>query len=282
MFECAGLSKIYVNTVISLKTVKNKKIKNINFSKSLDNENTLTSYIKKEFKLLNRNPIFFMQCVLPIIILPFLLGVPAILNLNDTGVDFAVLQKDLEIIVNTNYGIMGFVITIIFMYVFNYASVTSISRDGQNAIFMKYIPIDLNKQIVYKAMPGIILNLIPTIYTFIFALIAIPNISVNTFVSVFVIALLINILNNVLLVIVDLKNPKLNWISEYTVVKQNFNIIFSMLFVAIEIGIILLCGTTIMNQDYLQIALILIFALMNLCVKKYIDSNKEKIFNKII
>ena len=34
------------------------------------------------------------------------------------------------------------------------------------------------KQIFYKAMPGIILNMIPTIYTFVFVLIAIQSISV--------------------------------------------------------------------------------------------------------
>lgn len=276
------ISKVYVNTVLSLKTVKPKNFKKLNVSKTFDSDKTFVAYIKKEFKLLNRNPIFFMQCVLPILIFPIIIAIPAILSVNDSGVDFNILQKDLEVIVNTNLGLMGFLIAIVFMYVFNYISVTSISRDGQNAIFMKYIPIDLNKQIFYKSMPGIILNLIPTIYMSIFALVAIPSISVSTFIYVFVITLLINILNNVLSVIVDLKNPKLKWISEYTVVKQNFNMIFSMLFVIIEIGIILLCGTIITNAKDLAITLIIIFALINICIKKYMQSNKIKIFNKII
>lgn len=276
------ISKVYVNTVLSLKTIKNKDFKKINVSKMLNTDETVISYIKKEFKLLIRNPIFFMQCVLPIVIFPIIIGVPAILGLNDSDVDFNILQKDLEILLNSNYGIMGFLIIIIFSYVFNYVSVTSISRDGQSAMFMKYVPIDLNKQIFYKAMPGIILNLIPTTYIFIFSLVAIPSISLNTYIYVFAITLLINILNNVLSVIVDLKNPKLKWISEYTVVKQNFNMIFSMLFVAIEIVLILLCGINIVNVDYLFIVLIMTFTLINLCIKKYIQANRTKIFNKII
>ena len=276
------ISKVYVNTVLSLKTVKSKKVKKLNISKKIDSDKTFITYIKKEFKLLNRNPIFFMQCVLPIVIFPIIIGVPAIFGLKDSGVDFNSLQKDLEIIVNSNYGIIGFLITIIFMYIFNYASVTAISRDGQNAVFMKYIPIDLEKQIFYKAMPGIILNLIPTIYISVLGLTFIPAISTNTFLVVFAVALFINVLNNLLSVIVDLKNPKLKWISEYTVVKQNFNMIFSMLFVVIEIGIIMLAGINIRNTDKYCTLLISLFLIINLITIKYIHKNKTKIFEKII
>ena len=276
------ISKMYVNTVISLKTMKKKSTKKTDVSKSYDSNKLFITYIKKEFKLLNRNPIFFMQCVLPIVFFPLIVGVPAIFGLRDSGIDFNVLQKDLEIIVNSNYGIMGFLITIIFMYIFNYTSVTAISRDGQNAMFMKYIPIDLDKQIIYKSIPGIILNLIPTIYISIFALFIIPSISMKTFLYVFVIASLINILNNILSIIVDLKNPKLKWISEYTVVKQNFNMIFSMLFVAIEIGIIIISGVNIKNIDNYITLLVTMFLILNIIVKKYIKANKTKIFEKII
>lgn len=276
------ISKVYVNTVLSLETVKNKKKKKINISKNIDSDKTFITYIKKEFKLLNRNPIFFMQCVLPIMIFPIIIGVPAILGLKDSGVDFNILQKDLSIIVNSNYGVMGFLITIIFMYVFNYTSVTAISRDGQNSTFMKYIPIDLEKQIFYKATPGIILNLIPTIYISILGLVVIPAISTNRFFVVFLVALLINILNNILSIIVDLKNPKLKWISEYAVVKQNFNIFFSMLFVVIEIGVIMLVGINIKNTDNYCALLISLFLIMNLITIKYIHKNKIKIFEKII
>ncbi len=276
------ISKMYVNTVISLKTVKTKTTKKLNILKTFNSDNTFITYVKKEFKLLNRNPIFFMQCVLPILIFPIIIGVSAIFGLKDSGVDFSILQKDLSIIVNSNFGIMGFLITIIFMYIFNYTSVTAISRDGQNTTFMKYIPIDLDKQFFYKAMPGIILNLIPTIYISIFILFFVPIISVKTFLCVFVVALLINILNNMLSIIVDLKNPKLKWISEYTVVKQNFNMIFSMLFVVIEIGIIMLTGINIKNVDNYCTLLISLFLIINLITIKYVHKNKTKIFDKII
>lgn len=276
------ISKMYVNTVISLRTIKNKSNEKLDISKKIVSDKIFITYIKKEFKLLIRNPIFFMQCVLPIVIFPIIIGVPAIFGLRDSGVDFSVLQKDLSIIVNSNYGVMGFLITIIFMYIFNYTSVTAISRDGQNAMFMKYIPIDLNKQIIYKAIPGIILNLIPTIYISVFGMIVVPAISIKTFLYVFVIALLINVLNNILSIMVDLKNPKLKWVSEYTVVKQNFNMIFSMLFVAVEIGIIMLTGINIKNVDDYSMLLIGLFLLLNLIIKKYIHKNKTKIFEKII
>lgn len=275
------ISKIYVNTIISINTVESKKTKNIDISKNVNTNREPIAYIKKEFKLLIRNPIFFMQCVLPIIIFPIIIGVPAIFSVKDSGIDLNLLKQDLEIIVNSNFGIMSFLIAIIFMYVFNYASITAISRDGQNAIFMKYIPIDLKKQIIYKAAPGIILNLIPTIYVLIFALIIIPNILMKTYIYIFVISSLINILNNILSILVDLKNPKLKWITEYAVVKQNFNMIFNIIFVAIEIVTIILCGINIKDVDKFVSILFILFITINIFIKKYIKRKQTEIFSKI-
>ena len=41
---------------------------------------------------------------------------------------------------------------------FVYISATAISRDGQNAVFMKYIPVPLMKQIDYKVVPNIVMT----------------------------------------------------------------------------------------------------------------------------
>ena len=275
------ISKIYVKTVISLTTVKSKKTKDIDTIKDINTNNIFVSYIKKEFKLLVRNPIFFMQCVLPSIIFPIIIGVPAIIGVQDSGVDLNLFVQDLGVVINSSFGIMCALIVIIFMYIFNYASVTAISRDGENAVFMKYVPLSLKTQISYKIVPGILLNLIPTIYIMIFELIIIPNISLKTTIYIFLISLIINVLNNLLSILVDLKNPKLKWITEYAVVKQNFNMLFVFIMVAIEIGLILWLGNIIKAADNFALLLIISFSLICLFVKMYINKKQEKIFEKI-
>ncbi len=42
-----------------------------------------------------------------------------------------------------------------------YVSVTAVSRDGLNATFIKYVPVSLYKQFIYKAMPNMILSAVP-------------------------------------------------------------------------------------------------------------------------
>ena len=102
-----------------------------------------------------------------------------------------------------------------FFMMMSYTYVTAISRDGQNAVFMKYIPVSYYKQIQYKAMPAILLNGIMIGLTLLILYAIIPNLGIITYLSVFVIAMLLNILQSQLMVVVDLKRPKLEWTTEY-------------------------------------------------------------------
>lgn len=274
------ISTIYVKTVTSLTTVKGKKVKVSTIRKIKSNSIFLT-YLKKEIKLLIRTPIFFMQCVLPSIIFPIIIGVPAILSVKESVGDFTVLQQDFGNIINSSLGIIGILVSILFMFIFNYASVTAISRDGENAVFMKYIPLDYKKQIFYKAFPGIVLNIIPTIYIMIFVVIVIPQIRVKTIIYVLLISQMLNVINNEVSILIDLKNPKLKWITEYSVVKQNINMIFVLFLTIFEILFVLWIGNKIKETDNLFAFLISIFLLIYFFIRKYINKHKEEIFEKI-
>ena len=274
------ISTIYVKTVTSLTTVKGKKVK-VSTIRKIKSNSVFLTYLKKEIKLLIRTPIFFMQCVLPSIIFPIIIGVPAILSVKESGGDFTVLQQDFGNIINSSLGIIGILVSILFMFIFNYASVTAISRDGENAVFMKYIPLDYKKQIFYKAFPGIVLNIIPTIYIMIFVVIVIPQIRVKTIIYVLLISQMLNVINNEVSILIDLKNPKLKWITEYSVVKQNINMIFVLFLTIFEILFVLWIGNKIKEKDNLFAFLILIFFLIYFFIRKYINKHKEEIFEKI-
>ncbi|MBR3613655.1 MAG: hypothetical protein IKL55_00550 [Clostridia bacterium] len=274
------ISTIYVKTVTSLTTVKGKKVK-VSTIRKIKSNSVFLTYLKKEIKLLIRTPIFFMQCVLPSIIFPIIIGVPAILSVKESGWDFTVLQQDFGNIINSSLGIIGILVSILFMFIFNYASVTAISRDGENAVFMKYIPLDYKKQIFYKAFPGIVLNIIPTIYIMIFVVIVIPQIRVKTIIYVLLISQMLNVINNEVSILIDLKNPKLKWITEYSVVKQNINMIFVLFLTIFEILFVLWIGNKIKETDNLFAFLISIFLLIYFFIRKYINKHKEEIFEKI-
>lgn len=276
------ISKIYVKTVISLTTLKNKKVQKINIDKDIKDNSSLIAYVCKEIKILIRNPIFFIQCMLPSIIFPIIIGVPAIYGVKDTGIDLNLFAQDIGVVINSSFGIMCALVAIIFTYAFNPVSVTAISRDGENAVFMKYIPLDLKTQIMYKAIPGILLNLIPTAYVVLIGVVFIPNITFKTWMFIIIISLLINIINNLLSVIIDLKNPKLKWISEYTVVKQNLNIMFVFLIVAIEIFVIIWMGNSLQIVDEFAGYLITILLVIYVYTRRIINRKQNELFEKII
>lgn len=226
------ISKSYIKSATNIVSGKSSKsIKKVN---KLFMKSPRRSYIEKEFKMLFRTPIFFLNTVLPILIFPVLMGIP-IFNLfsseNPEQIT-ALISSTTDNIQNT----AGFAICLCiinFLYMLNYVSVTAISRDGENAIFMKYIPIELHKQCRYKAMPSIILNMYPLIIILIAMKLILREISFIFVAELFIVGLLCNVFLSYGAILIDVLRPKLHWTSEYTVVKQNLNILWDIVFIII-------------------------------------------------
>ena len=85
------------------------------------------------------------------------------------------------------------------------------------------------------------------------------------------------------MIIVDLKNPKLKWDSEYTVVKQNVNMLWGIALSVAMIILLVIGAITLSEIPYLftAIGLILISILCIYLIKKYISKNQEKLSQKV-
>ena len=103
-------------------------------------------------------------------------------------------------------------------------------------------------------------------------------------VLLFILSTIINIVNSIILIIIDLKRPKLEWNSEYAVVKQNFNLIFPMLTSMAIILIIALSGIFMANINvYVGIIILtLIFIVILYFVNMYLYKNQNNLANKIM
>ena len=237
-------------------------------------------YIAKEMKTLIRNPVYMVQCVLPAIILPILCVAFILISFDEEAVS-EIMQALSGL--NANGLVMLTVIGITqFFSMMVSVSVTAISRDGENAVFMKYIPVPLYKQYIYKAIPNIIMNLFLIVivlavgeYLFKFSLL--------DFVIIFVISMLMNIAQSFMMILVDLKRPKLKWDSEYAVVKQNLNLIFPMLFSFLSIGLLILYArTTQIISVYIVLAMIgVIYLLITIFVNLYLYKKQNELAGKI-
>ena len=260
-----------------------KKIKEVN-QKQYKNSRLYKSYVGKEFKNLIRNPVFLMQCLLPAILIPIIMVVVTYAGIKGEGTGMEQIQQLLAQIEINTFLVASIILGVIqFFAMFIYISITAISRDGENAVFIKYIPVPLYKQYIYKIIPNIIMNIITIIITLAIAQ-YILNLPIFTLILIFIIAIIMAILQSIIMIIIDLKRPKLNWDSEYAVAKQNFNLIFPMLLGMINIAIIIIANVILKNINiYVGLAILgIVYLVSTIITNKYLYTNQEKLAQKII
>lgn len=276
-------NKIYFRGVIGNLSSGTKKGKEVKLKKIKTNS-IGKSYIIKEFKVLLKNPIFFIQCVLPSVLMPIIFLEIFIVTLNTNNSQEALneFKSVLGIYIETPIGLAIIISVTEFLTSMLYIAPTVISRDGQNAIFMKYIPISYYKQLIYKGIPNIFFGTITStiVIAFIYIL-AKP--SLLFLLTVFIINLILLILQTLLMELVDLRKPKLEWTTEYAVVKQNLNLLWPVVLNLLEIGIILIISILLNFTNYLLTAIILIVIhiIITYFVNKYMYKNQNELFNKI-
>ena len=246
------------------------------------NSKLYKTYIGKEFKILARNPVFLMQCLAPAIFIPIIMI--GIVYLQTNSIQKEGFQLLFSVINVNSIQIASIVLGIIeFFTMFIYISITAISRDGSNAVFIKYIPVSLYKQYIYKIVPNMIMSLFSIVITLIIAQI-ILKFNISVLIAIFAVSSLMSLFQSMLMIIIDLKRPKLEWDSEYAVVKQNFNLIFPAIVGLINIGILVLISILFKNLNiYIGLgSLIIIFSFAAYFTNIYLYKNQRELANKIL
>lgn len=272
-------SKMYIKSATSSLSNGIKKKENLKINGYKQNSK-MDTYIKKEFLNLVRNPIFCMQCIIPPILFPFIFAIPIYLEINkDETATMEFMQAINSFLLSP--AMIGIILGILgFIFMFNFISATAVSRDSENAILMKTFPISLKKQTIYKILPAVIMNVFPILFVLV-ALKLLVGVSYIYLGIIALLAMLVNFLVNYIGILIDLKNPKLNWSSEYTVVKQNMNIFYLMIVVLIEVGILVLVAFKF-NNLYLYIAISIAFLLVQIVTLNiYVARNENKLYKDI-
>ena len=269
-------NKIYFKGVIGSRgtALKKRKMKDKNYQE----KDIGLSYVIKEFKLLIRNPIYFIQCILPAFLMPVLLFLPFLGN--DNGMDIRNIAGLFNI--QSPLGISILLSIISFLYSLNFIAITGISRDGENAKFVKQIPVSLYDQYIYKIIPAVFVNFIPSLILIGLVYYLFP-VSIGFIVVIFLFTILFSFIHSIWMLWIDLKRPKLNWNTEYAVVKQNMNMLFEFIFSFICIAIFLLIGYLCMTINEIIFILILTFILTIalLFSNRYIRKKQDILFDKI-
>ena len=278
--------KFYLNQLLKTRIyTKNKKIFKNKINKKIKKNKTGFAYIKKEFKMLFKNPLFFIQCVYPVII--FAITIFAMLFILIPRFRYMLTldeYKDLANNIKFDIEVMCIILGLLQVIgLFNWTSITAFSREGKSSYTIKYLPINLYKQFIYKNIPQIFTNTIISISVILLLHFKIPEISVKYMFIIFIISFLLYCINSFILVLIDLINPKINWESQYELLKNNHNKLLQYVLIVLNI-LFLIYIKNIFEETELNLAisillliLILFFIIINLIINKY----KNKIFRKI-
>lgn len=222
--------KLYFKGVIGVdETGSSKKsFSSKELSNKTKKQNVFMTYLMKEFKLLYRTPAYLTNCLLMCIIPAVCIEISIFANDLDKAISMIpltwIMESELFLPILLLAGIIaGYAFANLTMI-----SCTAISREGNNYVFMKYIPVSLKTQINAKTACGIITASITTILTLIpvYFLLPLPIYYYGLF---FISALVSIIVGNYIGICLDIWHPKLIWEQEAIAVKQNFNAVIALL-----------------------------------------------------
>ena len=146
-------------------------------------------------------------------------------------------------------------------------------------MIIKYIPIPLKKQFDLKISLGLIVNTFATFLVTIFYYKCTYNTGIAMI--VFFELSLINLIGEKLKLIIDLNKPKLKWEGEYTMMKQNTNIMYE-LFYTFVVGIVFsLISIIIKDAAWYLFIMAVIFVYVNSKIDSYIKKNEYNLFGKL-
>lgn len=257
-----------------------KKLSDKDLRKTSQRRNKLHTYMMKEFKLIFRTPVYFLNCIGSSAIMPILFIIMYYSGASDMDLS---MMEYVSFEGTLPYAILiGLAGGILFANM-NLISATAISREGSNVMFMKYIPMEFKAQLHAKANCGIIVSILSMLIMIIIGYIIFPYLPFYDYVVCFLSSLITCILGNYIGIMIDMAHPKLVWEQEAAAVKQNMTAMIAMM------GGMALCAMMgfiiyMLPFDNIMvtalISLILMLAL-TLLFRVLMDRSAKKLFERI-
>ena len=212
--------------------------------------------------------------IYPLIILEVF--IVAVIVSKKLGID--IIQNFLGII-NTSIGQAIFIGVGLVFFMMNFCSIIGISKDCKTAILTKTLPIKLEKQFNIKTSIGKRINMLSVIIITFSYWYAVKNLAPT--IIMFTILYLLNSIGEKIKLLIDIRKPQINWDNEYTMMKQNTNIM-NVLFYTLSILIALYIISKIIPQAHYYLATILGIVIASyFIITNYISKKQNKIFDKV-
>ena len=275
------ISKIYLKGAIGT-TINSQKENKTNRKLTIEDfkkRDKKKAYLSKEIKVIARTPIFCIQCLIIPIIYPLTIMMVvaiAVVVSKLIGVD---LISDLMNKMNTSQMAMIFIAVGEVFFMMNFCSIIGISKESKSAILTKTIPIGFKTQFNLKTYLGKTMNLL-SVLIITFAYFQATKDPIQTIVM-FAILYLLDSMGEKIKLYIDSRKPQIDWDNEYSMMKQNANIMNVLFKTLITLVILFLISKLIRNQFAYLVSILMLSFIVNSFINNYISRNKNKIFEKI-
>jgi ABC-2 type transport system permease protein len=235
------MSNLYVQSVIGSGEVRkvNRKYDEKELKNKYKQQNVFYSMLKREIRLMNREPVHFLNGPMVILIMPLIFGAMIYFQGNINGLD---INKALSL-KNANYYLtLGIAAVGVFLGVSTNITSSCISREGKTFMHIKSMPVSPKQFITAKIVHGTIFSVIASLLmAFIgYWILKMPLLNASLSFVVSIIVALPLLLTGVF---VDLTWPKLDWDNPTKAMKQNVNVViimFGQMFVLLIEGLIII------------------------------------------
>lgn len=244
--------QFYLNGATSINdSAKNKKRFNQEQLTNAKSGSIVKEFFMRDVKSLFRIPPYFLNIVLPTLIMPVLIIVLPMLSSNSQDFSLSDLTPFINDFLSSSesilyIGVLGGVLLGLFTSMTNTLSVTIISRDAKVLDHIKTYPIDYFKMILGKLMVSWSISFL-TILLLLFTINYVITLPLILNIIVLVVGLLVTLFSSLLFGLIDLYRPNLKWTNEVQVVKQGINVFVSTFGSMIIIGIFIGIGLFLMD-----------------------------------
>lgn len=260
---------------------KNKIMKDKILYKKIRKGSSFKTYALNEFRTIVRNPSYFIHCIVMNLIWTILTIIIFIVD--------SKTNNELTFIRNIHYNEENLKVALLLLLSFaffqsrsNLSAFISISKYGQSFYFQKYLPISYSKQILAKVIVSsliqgttLIMNIIIAFYVF--------NLPKIIILFTLILSPLMIIYGSITATFKDIKNPNLKWTSEVDILKNNVNLVFTVIITFIEIGVFVGINNLFDCSFYEMFIIILIlFSIADFLLIRSIKSRGKKYFEDIL
>ena len=259
---------------------KKKRLTEKQFSNQISKaRHPIFSILDREMKILIRTPIFLMNSIGAVIIIPFALAIPLLVGNQESLVMIRQFYNESSML-TINLILSAF---IVFIAANNGMGATTFSREGKQFWILRIAPVKVEHQLVGKILSSVLVQILALV-----VILGGAGFIIQLKLSTIGIVTILGILGSIpvieLSMFIDITRPLLDWDNPQKAMKQNMNVFFSMLvgiayiFVSVLLGLFMLklklnpfIVYSVFGIIYGVISIALFKALSSFTAKRYRD-----------